>query len=138
MKIMLLFLLFLYCVNAFKNTLKDGVSLQIFKKTKNDLSVNYTKKDKDFLRRKQIGSSLKSTFDDIKQIISKQLSVEEDKIQTDSNFTKDLGADSLDLVELIMALEEKFSITISDQDALKINTVQDAIDFIEKNKKQDA
>ncbi|SBS92101.1 acyl carrier protein, putative (ACP) [Plasmodium malariae] len=123
---------------SFKNTLKDGVSLQIFKKTKNDLSVNYTKKDKDFLRRKQIGSSLKSTFDDIKQIISKQLSVEEDKIQTDSNFTKDLGADSLDLVELIMALEEKFSITISDQDALKINTVQDAIDFIEKNKKQDA
>ncbi|EUD66826.1 acyl carrier protein [Plasmodium inui San Antonio 1] len=81
--------------------------------------------------------SLGSTFDEIKKVISKQLSVEEDKIQMESNFTKDLGADSLDLVELIMALEEQFNITISDQDALKISTVQDAIDFIEKNKKSD-
>ncbi|CZT98098.1 acyl carrier protein [Plasmodium falciparum IGH-CR14] len=137
MKILLLCIIFLYYVNAFKNTQKDGVSLQILKKKRSN-QVNFLNRKNDYnlIKNKNPSSSLKSTFDDIKKIISKQLSVEEDKIQMNSNFTKDLGADSLDLVELIMALEEKFNVTISDQDALKINTVQDAIDYIEKNNKQ--
>ncbi|CRG98791.1 acyl carrier protein, putative [Plasmodium relictum] len=134
MKVLLLCIFFLYYVNAFKNTLKDGVSFKVCKRRKSDVNFRNKKNDSSILRRNTM-NSLKSTFDDIKKITSKQLSVEEDKIKLESSFTKDLGADSLDLVELIMALEEKFNITISDADALKINTVQDAIDFIEKNKK---
>ncbi|SCN43136.1 acyl carrier protein, putative [Plasmodium ovale] len=139
MRIVLLFCLFcLYYVNGFKTVLKDNSPLQMFKKRSSDVGFRNNRNNGTFLRTQKRGTSLKGTFDDIKKIISKQLSVEEDKIKTESNFTKDLGADSLDLVELIMALEENFKITISDQDALKINTVQDAIDFIEKNKKTDA
>ncbi|CRG95396.1 acyl carrier protein, putative [Plasmodium gallinaceum] len=134
MKILLLCIFFLYYVNAFKNTLKGDVSFKMYKRRKSDINFRNIKNNSSTFRR-NTNSSLKSTFDDIKKITSKQLSVEEDKIKLESSFTKDLGADSLDLVELIMALEEKFNITISDADALKINTVQDAIDFIEKNKK---
>ncbi|GAW79522.1 acyl carrier protein [Plasmodium gonderi] len=138
MKIQLLWFIFLYAVSAFKNAGNSGTYQQMGNR-KGFINYRITKKnDNRVIRRRDSPNYLRSTFDDIKQIISKQLSVEEDKIKVESNFTKDLGADSLDLVELIMALEEKFSITISDQDALKINTVQDAIDFIEKNKKPDA
>jgi acyl carrier protein len=65
-------------------------------------------------------------------IIVEQLSVEEDKVVSDASFVDDLGADSLDLVELIMAMEEKFDIEIPDEDAEKIVTVQDAVDYVSK------
>ena len=65
-------------------------------------------------------------------IIEEQLSVDKDKIVPGASFVDDLGADSLDLVELIMAMEEEFDIEIPDEDAEKIVTVQDAIDYVDK------
>lgn len=67
-------------------------------------------------------------------IIVEQLSVEKDKVVPNASFVDDLGADSLDLVELIMAMEEGFDIEIPDEDAEKISTVQDAIDYVNKTK----
>ncbi len=67
-------------------------------------------------------------------IIVEQLSVEKDKVVANASFVDDLGADSLDLVELIMAMEEGFDIEIPDEDAEKISTVQDAIDYVQKLK----
>lgn len=67
-------------------------------------------------------------------IIVEQLSVERDKVVPNASFVDDLGADSLDLVELIMAMEEGFDIEIPDEDAEKISTVQDAIDYVKKLK----
>lgn len=69
----------------------------------------------------------------VKEIISEQLGVEIDNVKPAANLTDDLGADSLDQVELVMALEEEFNITISDDDADKIVTVQDAINFISEH-----
>lgn len=69
-------------------------------------------------------------FDRIKQIIADQLGVDEDEIVPEASFIDDLGADSLDIVELIMAFEEEFDIEIPDEDAEKIKTVQDTIDYI--------
>ncbi|MBW2520738.1 MAG: acyl carrier protein, partial [Deltaproteobacteria bacterium] len=66
----------------------------------------------------------------VKQIVTEQLGVDEDQVTSDASFMDDLGADSLDTVELVMALEEEFDIEISDEDAEKIQTVQDAIDYI--------
>lgn len=66
----------------------------------------------------------------IKEIVAEQLGVEESQVSNESSFMDDLGADSLDTVELVMALEEEFDIEISDEDAEKIQTVQDAIDYI--------
>jgi acyl carrier protein len=66
----------------------------------------------------------------VKQIVIEQLCVEEDQVSNESSFMEDLGADSLDTVELVMALEEEFDIEIADEDAEKIQTVQDAIDYI--------
>ncbi|MBN2125877.1 MAG: acyl carrier protein [Deltaproteobacteria bacterium] len=68
----------------------------------------------------------------IKQIIVEQLDVAEEDVVPTASFVDDLGADSLDQVELIMAMEEEFNISISDEDAEKIATVQDAIDYINK------
>lgn len=68
-------------------------------------------------------------------IIVEQLNVESDKVVPNASFVDDLGADSLDLVELIMAMEEGFDIEIPDEDAEKITTVQDAVDYVEKLKK---
>ena len=68
-------------------------------------------------------------------IIVEQLNVEKDKVVPGASFVDDLGADSLDLVELIMAMEEGFDIEIPDEDAEKISTVQDAIDYVAKLKK---
>ncbi|BDD86724.1 acyl carrier protein [Desulfofustis limnaeus] len=67
-------------------------------------------------------------------IIVEQLSVEKEKVVPQASFVDDLGADSLDLVELIMAMEEKFDIEIPDEDAEKIVTVQDAINYVGKLK----
>jgi acyl carrier protein len=67
-------------------------------------------------------------------IIVEQLSVEKEKVVPNASFVDDLGADSLDLVELIMAMEEGFDIEIPDEDAEKIATVQDAIDYVKKLK----
>lgn len=67
-------------------------------------------------------------------IIVEQLSVEKDKVVPNASFVDDLGADSLDLVELIMAMEESFDIEIPDEDAEKIVTVQDAVDYVNKLK----
>ncbi|MBI2212307.1 MAG: acyl carrier protein [Thermoanaerobaculia bacterium] len=70
----------------------------------------------------------------VKDIIVEQLGVEADEVKAEASFVEDLGADSLDTVELIMAFEEEFGIEISDEDAEKIKRVKDAIDYIEKNK----
>ena len=67
----------------------------------------------------------------VKKIVVEHLGVEETKIQSDSKFIDDLGADSLDTVELVMAFEEEFEIEIPDDAAEKIQTIKDAIDFIE-------
>ncbi len=67
----------------------------------------------------------------VKQIICEQLSVAEEDVVAEASFVDDLGADSLDLVEMIMAMEEAFSISIADEDAEKIKTVQDAWDYVE-------
>ena len=77
----------------------------------------------------------KELFTKVKQIISEQLGVDDDEVTTTASFVDDLGADSLDQVELVMALEEKFEIEIPDDDAEKLRTVQDAIDYIEKHAK---
>ncbi|AAM67894.1 acyl carrier protein [Buchnera aphidicola] len=72
----------------------------------------------------------------IKKIISKILNIKVEKILNNASFLDDLSADSLDIVELIMAIEEEFDIEISDEDAEKLNTVQKSIDYINnKNKK---
>jgi len=77
-----------------------------------------------------------ATVEKVKQIIAEQLGVDENEITPSSSFVEDLGADSLDTVELVMALEENFSIEIPDEDAEKIRTVQDAIDYIDKHAKK--
>ena len=69
----------------------------------------------------------------VKKIICEQLSVAEEDVVPEASFVDDLGADSLDLVEMIMAMEEAFDISIADEDAEKIKTVQDAWDYIEKH-----
>ncbi|OGD14223.1 acyl carrier protein [Candidatus Atribacteria bacterium RBG_19FT_COMBO_35_14] len=71
-------------------------------------------------------------MDKIKKIIVDQLGVDESKISEDSSFVDDLGADSLDIVELIMAFEEEFDMEIPDEDAEKIKTVGDAIKYLSK------
>ena len=73
--------------------------------------------------------------DKVKQIIVEQLGVDEGEVTPNASFVDDLGADSLDRVELIMALEETFGMEIPDEDAEKISTVQDAVDYIQKNAK---
>jgi len=70
--------------------------------------------------------------DKIRKIICEQLDVPENDVVPEASFVDDLGADSLDQVELIMAMEEEFDVSIPDEDAEKIATVQDAIDYIKK------
>ena len=72
----------------------------------------------------------------VKKIIVEQLGVEEERVKSEASFVDDLGADSLDTVELVMALEEEFDTEIPDEEAEKITTVQSAIDYINAN--QDA
>ena len=73
-------------------------------------------------------------FDEVKEVIVEQLNVSPDEVKPEARFVEDLGADSLDVVEMIMALEEKFEIEIPDSDAENIKTVQDVVDYIEKAK----
>ena len=74
-----------------------------------------------------------STFDKVKEVIIDKLGIEDSKIESGSSFVDDLGADSLDTVELIMQLEEEFGIEIPDDDAEKITTVGSAVEYIEKH-----
>ncbi|HEH9615249.1 TPA: acyl carrier protein [Pasteurella multocida] len=69
----------------------------------------------------------------VKKIIVEQLGVKEDEVKPEASFVEDLGADSLDTVELVMALEEEFDIEIPDEEAEKIMTVQSAIDYVQNN-----
>ena len=71
----------------------------------------------------------------VKGIIAEQLGVSEDEIKPTSSFIEDLGADSLDIVELVMAMEEEFEVEIPDEEAENIKTVQDAINYINTHKK---
>jgi len=71
-----------------------------------------------------------SVADKVKSIIVEQLGVEEDEVTLDASFTDDLGADSLDIVELVMAFEEEFGIEIPDEDAEKISRVKEAVEYI--------
>lgn len=72
-------------------------------------------------------------FAKVKEVIVDQLSVDEDDVSADASFFDDLGADSLDIVELVMALEDSFGISIPDEDAESIKTVGDAVDYIAAN-----
>lgn len=74
------------------------------------------------------------TFDKIKEIIIEQLQVKEDAIQLDTNLMKDLDADSLDAVEIIMAIEDTYGIEIPDEDAEKLQTVEDLVKYVDDNK----
>jgi len=73
----------------------------------------------------------------VKKIVAEHLSVDEDKVVESASFTADLGADSLDTVELVMAFEEEFNVEILDDAAEKIQTVQNAIDYLNENSKAD-
>jgi acyl carrier protein len=85
------------------------------------------------LKIKNKGDSM-ALFDEVKEVIVEQLNVASDEVKPEAKFVEDLGADSLDVVEMIMALEEKFEIEIPDSDAEKIQTVQDVVNYIEKAK----
>lgn len=76
-----------------------------------------------------------AVFDKVKQIVAEQLGVEEDEVSNETHFIENLNADSLDIVELIMALEEEFELEISDEDAEKITTVGSAVKYIEEKTK---
>ena len=76
-----------------------------------------------------------SVAEKVKQIIVEQLGVDENQVDPSASFVDDLGADSLDIVELVMAFEEAFDLDIPDEDAEKIKTVKDAVDYIEATKK---
>lgn len=73
---------------------------------------------------------MSSIEDRVKKIVVEQLGVKSEEVQNNSSFTEDLGADSLDTVELVMALEEEFDTEIPDEEAEKITTVQEAIDYV--------
>jgi acyl carrier protein len=77
----------------------------------------------------------KEVGEKVKALISEQLGVDESEITPSASFADDLGADSLDQVELVMALEEAYSLEISDADTERIRTVQDAIEYVEKHAK---
>jgi len=74
-----------------------------------------------------------TTFERLKKIIVEQLGVDEEEVSPQASFVEDLNADSLDLVELIMSLEEEFGMEISDEDAEKIQKVSDAVEYIEEH-----
>lgn len=76
---------------------------------------------------------MSTVMDRVKKVVIEQLNVEEDQVKPEANFQQDLGADSLDTVELVMALEEEFGCEIPDEEAEKIITVRDAVSYIESN-----
>ncbi|MDD2441665.1 MAG: acyl carrier protein [Clostridiaceae bacterium] len=77
--------------------------------------------------------STDSIFESVRSILVDQLGVDADAVSMDSNFIDDLNADSLDIVELVMAMEQEFGISIPDEEAERIKTVGDAVDFIKNN-----
>jgi acyl carrier protein len=80
------------------------------------------------------GETIMATFEKVRDIVVEQLGVDADDVQIESTFIDDLGADSLDIVELIMAFEEEFGVEIPDEIAEKIKTVKDAVTYIDQNK----
>jgi acyl carrier protein len=76
-----------------------------------------------------------STFDRVKKVVVEQLDVSAEEVTPGASFVEDLGADSLDVVELVMAFEEEFQIEIPDEDAEKISTVGDAVSYIDEKSK---
>ncbi len=76
-----------------------------------------------------------TTFDRVKKVVVEQLDVAEDEVTPQASFVDDLGADSLDVVELVMGLEEEFDVEIPDEDAEKITTVQEAVSYIDEKSK---
>lgn len=74
-----------------------------------------------------------NVYESVKQVIVERLGVDESKITKDTSFRDDLGADSLDVVELVMEMEDRFNIEVSDDDAEQLNTVGKVAEFIEKN-----
>jgi acyl carrier protein len=80
-----------------------------------------------------MSNATQTVFERVKKVIIEQLSVEESEVTATASFQKDLGADSLDTVELVMAFEEEFGTEIPDEEAEKIQTVQDAVSYIEKS-----
>ncbi|MBK8189849.1 MAG: acyl carrier protein [Vampirovibrionales bacterium] len=80
-----------------------------------------------------MSSTTATTYDRVKKVIVEQLSCSEEEVKSEASFTQDLGADSLDTVELVMAFEEEFGMEIPDEDAEKIQTVGDAVRFIEQH-----
>lgn len=81
---------------------------------------------------------MSATEQRVKEIVAEQLGVDKEKVTNDASFVDDLGADSLDTVELVMALEEEFSVEIPDEDAEKITTIQQAIDYVNAHQKEAA
>jgi acyl carrier protein len=77
-----------------------------------------------------MAASREEVFERVKEVLAEQLGVEENEITEEASFTEDLDADSLDLVEMIMELEDQFGIKISDDDAQKIQTVGQAVDYV--------
>jgi acyl carrier protein len=86
--------------------------------------------------RSAIGGDTVAVADKVKSIIVEQLGVDEEEVTPDASFVDDLGADSLDTVELVMAFEEEFGIEIPDEDAEKITRVKEAIEYIEAHAKK--
>jgi acyl carrier protein len=86
-------------------------------------------------QQRERGEPMAAVDDKVKQIIVEQLGVDEGEVTPSASFVDDLGADSLDTVELVMAFEEAFEIEIPDEDAEKIRTVKDAVDYIGKHAK---
>jgi acyl carrier protein len=73
-------------------------------------------------------------FEQVKEVVVEQLNANPDEVKPESKFVEDLGADSLDVVELVMALEEKFGIEIPDEDAEKIQTVEDVVKYVREHR----
>ncbi len=88
---------------------------------------------KSFYQPKEENQVMSTVEDRVRKIVVEQLGVKEDDLKNDASFVDDLGADSLDTVELVMALEEEFETEIPDEKAEKITTIQEAIDYIESN-----
>ena len=80
-------------------------------------------------------TKLNTTFEKVRDIMAKQLSVKPEEVKAESNIAEDLGADSLDLVEILMSLEDEFGISIPDEAIPQIKTIKDVVEFIDTNKK---
>ena len=80
-----------------------------------------------------MAASREEVFERVKEVLVEQLGVDENEITEGASFQEDLDADSLDLVELIMSLEEEFNLEISDEDAEKIHTVNDALEYVQEH-----